>query len=153
MAKAKPTIPNDELVKLQEQIAALDQNWKRALADYQNLVKRIESEKVEIMKLASLNIVNKLIPTLDVLELAALHSKDPGVGMAVKQFSQVLAAEGLTEIVPVAGDKFDPSLHECIETVVGEAPDTIAEMLAKGYRLDNFTLRPAKVKVFKLASN
>ena len=120
MAKKNTSKSDIDVAKLQDEITTLDQNWKRALADYQNLVKRIESEKSEIMKLASLNVVNKLVPTLDILELAAKHSQDEGVQMAVKQFQQVLSDEGLEEINPAVGDKFDPNLHECIEPVVGE---------------------------------
>jgi len=89
MAKKNTSKSDIDVAKLQDEITTLDQNWKRALADYQNLVKRIESEKSEIMKLASLNVVNKLVPTLDILELAAKHSQDEGVQMAVKQFQQV----------------------------------------------------------------
>lgn len=139
----------DETQQLKDEITALDQNWKRALADYQNLVKRVEGEKSEIMKLASLNIVNKLVPTLDILELAAAHTSDPGVTMAVGQFHQVLADEGLQEIVPAVGDKFDPQLHECTETLAGEPVETIAEVVRKGYKINGFTLRPARVKVYK----
>lgn len=135
--------------KLQDEIKALDQNWKRALADYQNLVKRVEGDKAEIMKLASLNVVNKLVPTLDVLELAAKHNPDEGIQMAVKQFQQVLQDEGLAEINPAVGDKFDPNLHECTETVAGEPVETVAEMVVKGYKINGFTLRPARVKVYK----
>ncbi len=134
---------------MMNKMKVLEENWKRALADYQNLVKRMETDKAEIMKLASLNVVNKLVPTLDVLELAAKHNPDEGVQMAVKQFQQVLKDEGLEEINPAVGDKFDPNLHECIETVVGEPTETVVETVAKGYKINGFTLRPAKVKVYK----
>ena len=134
--------------KLQEEIKTLDNNWKRALADYQNLVKRFETERQEVIKLASLNVVGKLLPTLDVLELAASHSQDEGVNMAIKQFQLVLADEGLEEIAPAVGDKFDPSIHECIERINGEPVESIAELVFKGYKINGFILRPAKVKVF-----
>lgn len=135
--------------KLQDEIKTLDQNWKRALADYQNLVKRVEGDKAEIMKLASLNVVSKLVPSLDILELAAKHNQDEGMQMAVKQFQQVLKDEGLEEINPAVGDKFDPGLHECTETVAGEPVETIAEVVLKGYKINGYILRPARVKVYK----
>ncbi len=147
---AKKTVKTSpDLEKLQEQLTLADLNWKRSLADYQNLVKRVEADKVEIMKLASLNIINKLLPTLDVLELAASHSQDLGVTMAVKQFSQVLAEQGLEEIVPQVGDHFDPNLHECTEILSGEPAESIAEVVTKGYKINGFTLRPSRVKVYK----
>jgi len=70
----------------------------------------------------------------------------------------------LEEINPAVGDKFDPNLHECIEPVVGElfesepegsSPrverpvETVVELVAKGYKINGFTLRPARVKVYK----
>lgn len=134
---------------LQQQIKTLDENWKRALADYQNLSKRIESDKRDFVKFATANIISKLVPTLDILELAAKHSADPGVQMAVKQFNEVLATEGLQEISPNLGSSFDHNLHECTEVVAGEPQDTIAELVTKGYKIDSFVIKPAKVKVFK----
>lgn len=152
MANAKRKMQNakiNETQKLQEEIKTLDENWKRALADYQNLVKRIEADKAEIVKLASLNLVTKLLPTLDGLEAAAAHSQDAGTKMAVKQFSQILAEEGLTEIAPAVGDKFDHTVHECIETIAGGPVETIAEVALKGYKVNGFILRPARVKVWQ----
>lgn len=132
---------------LQQQIDTLTNDWKRALADYQNLVKRVESDKREIVKFASLNLVTRLLPTLDILELAAIHSKDSGVIMAVKQFQDVLTDEGLQMIEPKVGDIFDHNIHDCLETVKGDLDNTIAEVVYKGYKMDDVILRPAKVKV------
>ncbi len=125
-----------------------EDNWKRALADYQKLVKRVESEKHEIVRFAITILIGKLLPTLDVLELAAKHNQDQGLQMAVKQFQEVLNDEGLVEITPTVGDNFDPAFHECVEKVEGGTSDRIAEILSKGYKIDNFVIRPAKVKVY-----
>ena len=67
----------------------LEENWKRALADYHNLTKRIESDKKDFVKLATVQIISRFIPSLDVLELAATHSQDPGVHMAVNSSSRL----------------------------------------------------------------
>lgn len=139
--------------KKTDEIKSLEENWKRALADYQNLVKRIEADKKDFIKFATANIVTKLIPTLDILELAAAHSSDPGVQMAVKQFQDVLSSENLQSIVPVVGDPFDHSLHECAQTIPGEPDNTIGELISKGYKIDDFVIRPAKVKVLKRSAN
>ena len=138
--------------EMQSQINILTNDWKRALADYQNLVKRFESEKHEVMKFANLNLISKLLPSLDILEMAALHSQDAGVKMAVKQFEDILASENLEAIVPNIGDPFDPNLHDCLEIVKGEPENTLAEIVAKGYKIGDVILRPAKVKVFRLSS-
>lgn len=136
------------MVKAASKLKVAEDNWKRALADYQNLVKRVDTEKREFVRFASNNLVSKLLPTLDILELAAKHSADVGVQMAVKQFQEVLKDEGLQEITPAVGEVFDPALHEGIENVGGGTTGTVAEVLSKGYKIDDFVIRPAKVKVF-----
>ncbi len=127
----------------------LEENWKRALADYHNLVKRVDADKKDFVTYATANIMAKLLPTLDVLELAATHSQDPGVKMAVKQFQNVLTAEGVQEILPKAGDIYNHQIHECLETLFGEPDNTLAEIISKGYKISNYVIRPSKVKVFK----
>lgn len=134
---------------LQLQIQQLNDNWKRALADYQNLVKRAENEKKEYMKFATTNVVSRLIPSLDILEMAASHTQDQGVSMAVKQFQQVLKEEGLEELVPQIGEAYDHLLHECIEVLPGQEDNSIAEVLLKGYKIGDYIIRPAKVKVYR----
>lgn len=134
---------------MKNQIATLTNDWKRALADYQNLVKRFETEKREVVRFANLNLISKLLPTLDILELAALHSQDEGVKMAVKQFQDILNSEELQTIVPNIGDPFDPNLHDCIETMPGENENALAEIVTKGYKIRDVILRPAKVKVWQ----
>ena len=134
---------------LKNQVLILENDWKRALADYQNLVKRFESEKHEVVRFANLNLISKLLPSLNILEMSALHSQDAGVKMAVKQFQDVLSSEQLEAIVPNIGDTFDPSIHDCLETIPGEEENTLAEIVAKGYKIGDVILRPAKVKVYK----
>ena len=126
-----------------------EENWKRALADYQNLVRRVESDKRDFMKLSNVNLIARLLPSLDILEMAASHSQDLGVQMAAKQFHEALASEGLEIISPNIGDTFDHTKHECSETISGEPIDTIAELVLKGYKINDYILRPANVKVYK----
>lgn len=139
----------ESIENLKQEIVVLDQNWKRALADYQNLVKRVEADKKEFVKYATANLLGKLLPVLDILEMAAGHSQDAGVKMAVGQFQDTLQSEGLEAIEPKVGEVFDHLTHECIETLPGEPDNTVAEVLSKGYKIGDFVIRPARVKVFK----
>lgn len=142
-----------DLAVLQQEVSTLNENWKRALADYQNLLRRVDHDKKEFTKIANANLLARLVPALDIMELAATHSQDLGVQMAAKQFHQTLTEEGLQIIEPKVGDLFDHLIHECSEAVVpgsSQANDTIAELILKGYKLGDFVLRPAKVKVFKI---
>jgi molecular chaperone GrpE len=138
-----------KLTTLQDQNRILDENWKRALADYQNLSKRIEADKKDFVRYATANIISELIPTLDILDMADKHSTDPGIHMAVKQFHDVLENSGLQTISPAVGDEYNHQLHECVDILKGEPKNTIAELLSIGYKIDSFIIRPAKVKVYK----
>lgn len=153
MSKSKSQIPNpNEVTKLQEEITTLTENWKRALADYQNLVKRNQTERQEFIKLATASLISQFIPSLDILDLAAEHSQDQGVKMAVNILHEALKNNGVEEIIPKVGDEFNPLYHECVENLQGEPDNTVAEMTTKGYKIgEDFVIRPAKVKVFKLA--
>lgn len=141
-----------QIEKLEDQIKILDGNWKRALADYQNLLRRVDQDKKEFLALANANLIARLLPSLDIIDLAAAHSQDLGVQMAAKQFTQALTEEGLATIIPELGSDFNPSHHECTQIEPADSnhkPDTIAEIVLKGYKLKDFVLRPARVKVYR----
>ena len=107
----------------------------RALADYDNLRKRVEREKEEFEKLANLKLVIRLLPVLDILKKAQAHLKDPGVEMTLRQFEEALTQEGITEIQVKQGDTFDPEIHEAIETVAnGKDRGKIIEVASSGWR-------------------
>jgi molecular chaperone GrpE len=155
MSKTNPKNPikkDTRIDELQTQIASLDENWKRALADYQNLLRRVDNDRKEFTKISNANLIARLLPSLDIIELAANHNQDLGVQMAAKQFHQALVEEGLELITPAIGESFDPKVHDCNETVdldEGKVENTISELVLKGYKLGDYVLRPAKVKVYK----
>ena len=62
---------------------------QQSILDYQNLLKRTESDKRDFMKFAAVTMLAKLIPALDLLEMAATHSDDQGLRLAVKNFQLV----------------------------------------------------------------
>ncbi len=122
----------------------------RALADYDNLRKRVEREKEEVGRIVSLGLVLRLLSVLDILESAQNHLKDAGLAIAINEFKKVLAEEGLEEIRPKVGDKFDESLMEAVEVVKGESDNTVSEMVLVGWKFNDGTVvRHAKVKVIK----
>jgi molecular chaperone GrpE len=123
-----------------------EEKYLRALADYQNLERRIEREKELLVKLASSVLLIKLLPVLDNLERAQSHLKDSGLEHVVRQFKDALATEGVSEIK--AEGEFNPELHEAITDSEGDE-GKIVEILEKGYKIGDRVLRPAKVKVGK----
>ena len=123
----------------------MENNWKRALADYKNLEKRNVEERVEFVSYSNALLISKLLSVLDNLELLEKHNADIGLKLTLKDFRQILNEEGLLEI-DAAGKDFDSNVMEAIETVDGEEGRAV-EIVSKGYMLKNKLLRPAKVKV------
>ena len=120
---------------------------KRALADYQNLKKRVEADKLEFVKYVLTDFLKKLLPAVDNLEAAQKHLNDQVLELALKQLQTVLAAEGIRE-VEVVNRPFDPTSAECVEIVDGQK-DQVVAVTQKGYLLNDKVLRPARVKVGK----
>lgn len=127
----------------------MEQNWKRALADYQNLIKRTQEQQSMLRNFACISLVERLLPAMDHLELAATHLQDQGLSIVVDQFHQALKDEGVMKIEALH-QPFDPNTMECVEIVDGEE-NMVAEVVSDGYMIQQKVLRPAKVKVGKEA--
>lgn len=123
----------------------LEKKLKRALADYDNLEKRITREKNLLVKLANAALIDKLLSVLDDLERVEKHRQDAGLQIAVDQFRQVLAGEGVEEI-QAQGKKFDAQTMDCAEVGRG-SQNQVVKVIKKGYCLHGRVLRPAQVKV------
>lgn len=135
------------MVKKRSKLKVLEEKWKRALADYQNLEKRVEKEKEEFAKFANARLIDKLLNVQDSLERAVEHLKDKGLKLILDQFKSALESEGLSEIKAM-GEKFNPETMDAVK--MGEGPkNKVVEVILKGYALNNRVLRPAKVKVGK----
>ena len=127
--------------KLKDQLA-------RALADYDNLRKRTAADMEQLQRTAGLKIVLKLLPTLDILESAQKHLGDQGLAIAIGEFKNILKEEGIEEIVPKPGEKFNEEFHEVIETVSGGKTGEVAETSLSGWKFTGgVVIRHAKVKV------
>jgi molecular chaperone GrpE len=123
----------------------------RALADYENLRRRTDEEKVSWAKFSSLGIVSKLLPVLDMFENAQKHLKDQGLAIGIGEFVNVLKDEGLVVINPSVGTEFNEQEMEAIEVVNGTSDNTISEVVIPGWKFkDGVVVRHAKVKVFKV---
>lgn len=125
----------------------LENKYKRALADYQNLEKRVKEERSNWIKTANKELILRLLPVLDTLILAGQHVQDQGLKLGIQHFLSVLKSEGVEKIETV-GKQFDPATMECIEIVSGEEGKVLEEIRA-GYKVNEQVLRPAQVKVGK----
>lgn len=140
----------DEVEELKKQVEDLTNNWKRAVADYQNMEKRVEREREDFVKYFNLQLVSRLISVLDNLKLAANHLNDHGLDITAKELKNIILEQGVSEVEVKVGDNFDPNSQECIELVNGEEDQKVVEVIAPGYIIGGRVVRPAKVKVSKL---
>lgn len=148
-ASQKKHSGKDEKADEKEALKQEAEEWKnkylRALADYQNLEKRMVREQADKAKLANAGLLSRLIPLGDMLRLAQKHLGDPGLEIAINEWNRTLAEEGV-ERIEVVGRPFNPALMECVEVVDG-VEDAVVEEVLPGYKLGPTLLRPAKVKV------
>lgn len=130
-----------------QKIIELENKYKRALADYQNLEKRVREDRVGLIKMANREMLLRLLPVLDTLLLASQHSEDQSLKVTVQQFLDVLKDEGVTRVETV-GKEFDPNVMEAVGTDEGEEGTVIKETRA-GFVMNDLLLRPAQVIVGK----
>ena len=141
-----------------EERDAFNDKYVRAHAEFENVRKRLEKDKLEFIKYANENLIFDFLPIIDNLEIAEKYIKEAkdfkavqdGVDMIQLQIQGFLKDIGLERIKTV-GENFDPHIHEPIETE--EAKDKkdgiIVAELKPGYKFNGKLLRPASVKIVK----
>ena len=149
-AEAKAEEPKAEDAKKQED---LQMQYMRLAADFQNFRKRTEKERADIYAFACEGFASDLLNVMDNFERAmAVESEDAalkeGVGMVYRQLKEALEKRGVTAIERL-GEKFDPSLENAVLQGTAEEgePGTVCAVLQKGYKMGDFVLRHAMVKV------
>ncbi|MEJ2716192.1 MAG: nucleotide exchange factor GrpE [Deltaproteobacteria bacterium] len=130
--------------------------WMRAVADLENYKKRASHERSLAMKYRHDELLRDLLPILDNLERALSHSEgagepDPlneGVRLIVTMLKDLMAKYGVQEIKAM-DEPFDPHLHEAVSRgpSMDKKPNTVIQVLEKGYTYHDRLLRPAKVVV------
>jgi len=133
----------------------LDQ-WRRTLAEFSNYKKRTERENAEFQKLATANLVKRLLPVLDDFDRAFVNLPESlahdgwvgGIDMVRQKLVTALAQEGVQPIDEGDG-VFNPDLHEAVtyEDSTEHEDSQIIEVIRKGYRIEDRVLRPAQVRV------
>lgn len=144
------------LAAVQAREAAIQEQLLRLAADFDNFRKRTRKEQEDLTRFAIEPVVRDLLEVVDNLERALMHggtrTDDPiaqGVGMVLKQFSDVLGRYGVVSF-SAAGKAFDPNRHEAVGQM--PAPDAasagmIMAEVSKGYTIHDRLLRPARVVV------
>lgn len=144
-----------ELEQLKSQNEEYLNNWKRALADFENYKKRKEVEGRELLEYSKEMTVVKLMPSLQSLEQVLKFAptdekyKDwlTGLRATIIQLEKTMEELGVVKIKTV-GEQFDPHLHEAVEEIESDQPGIVKEIQA-GFTLNGKVMVPAKVVVSK----
>lgn len=153
------TIPEAELAKLQQEAIEYKDKYLRSLAEMDNVRKRMQKERQELVQQAAGNIVVEFLNPIDHMENALKFTQQMspevkhwavGFQMILNQFKDVLTGHGVLAFTS-EGTPFDPHRHEAIEVLetYDYPPDTVVEEHLRGYKMGEKVIRPARVKVSK----
>jgi len=144
---------DEEIERLQKELEAKDDLFKRTVAEFANFKDRTEREKAGISEYAKASVIKQLLPIIDNIDRAAATDKESaeyikGIEMIVKQFEGIVSSLGIKENAAV-GDTFDPNFHEAVMHIEDEnlGENVIAQVLQKGYSFGDTVIRAAMVQV------
>lgn len=141
----------------QAKLKEYEAGWKRALADYQNLRKETETERMRMVGFIQNRLFTELIPIADHFD-EAIRSLPPevnsqwqeGLRHVRKELSDLFGQYHI-ESFGKEGESFDPQIHEAVDTVVNanKPAGSIERVIALGYSHQGICLRPARVVVIQ----
>ena len=149
----------DKLLEEVEKLKADSEHWKneyyRAYADTKNLRSNIERDYREALKYRSEGFIEELLPVLDSFHMAlANEPTDPalknyltGFQYVYRNLVSILENEGVSEIQPKVGEKFNPNTMNAVDTVESENENLVTKVYGNGYKLHERIIRPAMVQV------
>jgi len=145
----------EQISELEAQLAEQQAAVLYAKAEGENIRRRATEDIDKARKFALEKFSGELLAVKDSLEAAlnvdsaTLDSYKDGVELTLKQLNSVFEKFHVAEINPL-GEKFDPNRHQAISMLEADAePNTVINVLQKGYLLNDRVLRPALVMVAK----
>lgn len=143
---------------LEDEAGKLREALLRTRAEMDNLHKRSEREIEKSRRYAVEGLLRDLVPVIDSLDQGLESSGEEqgpaseGLGLTRKLLLDTLARYGLAIVDPL-GERFDPQWHEAMSMQPSseDEPDTVLNVLQKGYRLHDRVVRPARVIVSREA--
>ncbi|CAM3290646.1 nucleotide exchange factor GrpE [Mycobacterium intermedium] len=137
-----------------KELARLEDRWRRAVADFDNLRKRYARELDRERSAERSRVAGAWLPIVDNLERAIAYAGDQsdavveGLRSVLEQALQVLEQLGYPRDVE-AGVPFDPERHEVVGVIdqPDRKPGTVVEVVRPGYGEGSRQLRPAAVVV------
>ena len=153
---------DSEIEALKVKISELEDKYLRANADFDNMKRRLEKEKMQAISYAHEVFARDLLPIIDSLEMAILSGSNvevestqllekvkEGLGLTIEQFRKAFEKHGI-ELVNIEG-AFDPNFHEAVMQLESEEKGSgeILQVFQKGYKIKERILRPAMVSIVK----
>ncbi|MGF1526477.1 MAG: nucleotide exchange factor GrpE [Candidatus Competibacterales bacterium] len=151
----------DATRELEAAKAKAEEHWNLFLgarAEADNVRKRAERDRASAQKYALEKFVNELLPVMDSLEMghqAAIEAQDvqklrEGTELTLKMLASALEKFNVRPVDP-AGERFNPDFHEAMTMQPTDqvAPNTVLQVIQKGYLLNDRLVRPALVTVAK----
>ena len=131
--------------------------YLRLFAEFDNFKKRNIKERLELIRSASRETIENILPVLDDFDRAKKSAEDEtnaeqfseGVQLVYHKIYQVLENKGLKSM-ETNGQAFDPEFHEAISEIPApnaEMKGKIIDTIEKGYFLNDVIIRHAKVVV------
>ena len=156
--KEKKKEVDSHIEKLKKEVAMWKDKAYRTAADCDNLRKSYEKDHENLLKYRAMGFIEKLLPALDSFNMSLMvKPEDPKIQNYVKGFEmiyrQILTAleqEGVSQIAPKAGEKFNPDMMQAIDIKPGKENDLVVETYSNGYLLKDRLVRPAMVVVSKV---
>ncbi len=153
---ANASIPDDVQAALSAAEARAAEHkdlYMRALAEIDNVRKRAARDVEQAHKYAVDRFANDLIGVKDSLELGlasegSVDALRAGTDATLKLLAKAFEKAGLVEVDP-QGEPFNPEFHEAMAMVPSaeQPPNTVGQVVQKGYVLNGRLLRPARVIV------
>lgn len=146
-------LENGKIYQAEEELERLRGSLSRAQADYANLLKRVERDKMDMTSFITANIIKKFLPTVDNLERAlasvpadiAEQKWTEGIRATLQGLSRQLESMGVKAFVSL-GQEVDTERQEVMSQAPGKEGIIITEF-EKGYILHDRVIRHAKVIV------
>lgn len=151
------SMPSPEQLLKEAELRAEEHHdaWLRARAETENLRKRAQTDVINAHKYAIDKFSAELLPVMDSLEAAlatenaTVENFKDGVELTRKQLVAIFEKFNIQTVDP-QGEKFDPHRHQAMCTIESDAaPNTVVQVMQKGYALHDRVIRPAMVAVAK----
>jgi molecular chaperone GrpE len=147
-------LQEEKIRHLEDEVQEAKDRYLRTLAEMDNMRRRHERERQDLLKYATEKLLQDLLPVLDSFEKASsVPGTDAdsaiveGIRMVHKQLMHVLEVNGLKP-VEAAGKPFDPNLHQAIQRIEGDVEnETVKDEYQRGYLLNGRLVRPSMVSV------